>query len=98
MIKTTYCPICGKPHYVNVDPVGYQAWVDGTPIQYALFDLTADERELLLTGIDPQCWDSLFGSDEDLEPEEDWEEDEEDFDSDIEDGFNPYMGCYDFDC
>lgn len=35
--------------------------------------------------------------------EQDWELEQDDLDwddepSDIEDGFNPYMGCYDFDC
>ena len=41
-------------------------------------------------------FDGLFGDDE----EEDWEEDDSDWDDDpwLEVGFNPYEGCYDYDC
>ena len=29
----------------------YSDWVNGTPIQYAMPDLSADDRELLITGM-----------------------------------------------
>lgn len=89
LVKTT-CPICHCDTYIQVDAEEYACWQAGELIQVAMPYLDADEREMLISGICPNCWDDTFG-DED-EDEEDWEEG---FD---EMGFNPYMGCYDFDC
>ena len=79
-IKTT-CPICNEVHYVMVDEIGFMRWQEeGEPIQFALPELSADDREMLLSGICPTCWDKMFGVDND-DPECDCEfiteEDEE---------------------
>ena len=42
----------------------YNAWRDGELIQRAMPQLSADEREFLKTGITPEEWNKLFGSDE----------------------------------
>lgn len=55
------CPVCGKTEIVVAPFEGYTAWNSGVPIQEALPCLSADERELLLSGICPTCWDKLFG-------------------------------------
>ena len=90
LVKTT-CPICHCDTYIQVDAEEYARWQAGELIQVAMPYLDADEREILISGICPNCWDDTFG-DEDGDGEDWWEED---FD---EMGFNPYMGCYDFDC
>ena len=65
LVKTT-CPLCHCDTYLQVDAEEYALWQAGELIQVAMPDLTADEREMLISGICPECWDSLF-SDEDEE-------------------------------
>lgn len=84
------CPICHNFNEVMVNEEDYLAWVfDGMCAQDAFPYLSADEREILISGICPTCWEKTFG---DEAEEEDWEDDVD------ECGYNPYMGCYDFDC
>lgn len=84
-IKTT-CPICKKVNYVEVNAVGFMRWQEeGVCIQNALPELSADEREMLKTGICPTCWDKMFeGEEEDDDPDCDCEWVEEDSDYDYE--------------
>jgi len=62
----TICPFCGKRHTVQVHPADYHAWEDGTLVQEAFPYLSASERELLISGICPTCWDNMFGEEEDF--------------------------------
>lgn len=90
---TTTCPFCGHTNEVAANEADYWDWQDGALVQDAFPYLTADEREMLVSGICPTCWEKTFGdSDEEEEDPEDWEDDVD------ECGYNPYMGCYDFDC
>lgn len=66
-IHTRKCIACGKRGTVRVPYAGYQEWKDGALIQDALPDLSADQREQLMTGTHARCWQVLFGE-EDLEP------------------------------
>jgi len=90
----TECPICHHANEVMVNEEDYFIWAfEGELVQNAFPYLSADEREMLISGICPTCWEKTFGgSDEDEEDPEDWEDDVD------ECGYNPYMGCYDFDC
>ena len=63
----TYCPFCGKPHTVNVHAADWHAFEDGALVQDAFPYLSANERELLISGICPTCWNSMFGDDEEGE-------------------------------
>ena len=95
------CPICGKFHEVMVSEADYYNWQDGELAQNAFPYLSAEEREILISGICPTCWDKMFPvQEEDDEPYENEDWDDEDFDDpdDLECGFNPYSGDYDFDC
>ena len=83
------CPYCGENYIVVVNAEDYFTWCEGALVQDAFPYLTASERELLISGICPSCWDKMFGGD--LEEEDDDE-------IDLECGFNPYLGCFDFDC
>lgn len=87
------CPICRNFTIITVKTVDFVLWMDGENAQKAFPYLSPNEREALISGICPDCWDKMF-SEEDDEPEE--------FDYDFADtyceiGFNPYMGCYDWD-
>ena len=59
IIKTT-CPVCGEEHYVECSKEGYEAFKNGECIQIALPELSTSEREMLVTGTCPRCWDLLF--------------------------------------
>jgi hypothetical protein len=44
-----------------------QRWVNGELIQNCFPYLSADEREILMTGIDSEAWDEMFAGSEDDE-------------------------------
>ncbi len=89
---TTTCPFCGHINEVAVNKSDYWEWQNGALVQDAFPYLTADERETLVSGICPACWDRMFSFPND-------EEDDELFDDcDYEMGFDPYLGCFSDDC
>lgn len=56
----------GKTHYREM-PVSYEqlmAWHEGAFIQSVMPDLTADQREFIMTGTTPEEWNEAFGEDE----------------------------------
>ena len=58
----TTCPFCGKDHEIEVWESDYLAWEVGDVLaQDAFFYLSADEREMLISGICPSCWEKTFG-------------------------------------
>lgn len=105
----TACPFCGHAHEIAVNEADYWDWEDGELAQVAFPYLSAEEREMLISGICPKCWDEMFGL-----PEEEEEPDFEDYypedlsaaeemgwddwgyNEDM--GYDPYMGCYTDDC
>jgi hypothetical protein len=58
--------MCGKSSIVEVDADGLRMWQAGAHIQRAFPELLPHQRELLLTGTHPACWDRMW-------PEEDEE-------------------------
>jgi hypothetical protein len=64
-VITPECQVCHRTGALQAPAEGYKHWVAGESIQYALPDLTADEREMLISGTHPDCFDSLFSDDED---------------------------------
>ena len=58
----TTCPFCGEEHAVVVDECDYIVWDIGTVTAQVAFPyLSADEREMLISGICPTCWEKTFG-------------------------------------
>lgn len=85
------CPFCGRTHYVVVPADGWYAYVNGALVQDAFPTLTATQREQLISNMCPSCQSNFF--------EDDYDDDYDDYDdSDLECGFDPYEGCYTFDC
>lgn len=65
----TECPICHHANEVMVNEEDYFAWAfDGELVQSAFPYLSADEREMLVSGICPTCWDKMFPDEEDEGP------------------------------
>ena len=65
----TRCPFCGKAQFIAVNEADYWDWQEGELAQNAFPYLSADDREALISGICRDCWEEMFGSDE--EPDED---------------------------
>lgn len=55
-------PFSGKFNVreIDVEPEQIDAWQGGLLIQYAMPNLSADDREFLMTGITPEEWDAHF--------------------------------------
>ena len=90
VILTIECPFCGAEHEVVVSESAYYAYIGGELAQVAFPNLTPTEREQIISHLCPECQAKVFGSEED---EEDWDEPD-----DLESGFDPYEGCYTYDC
>lgn len=60
----TQCPFCGHGNEVEVNETDYWDWQDGALAQDAFPYLSADEREMLITGICGKCWNKMFGGEE----------------------------------
>lgn len=66
----TACPFCGHANEVAVNEADYWDWDDGAAAQNAFPYLSADEREMLVSGICPKCWAKTFGDDEEEDSED----------------------------
>lgn len=64
-VQTRPCMHCGRRAVLEVDEAGFAAWQAGEFVQVALPGLSADERELLISGTHPQCFVALFGTEDD---------------------------------
>jgi len=57
-IRTT-CHMCQADFLLHVPTIEYHVWQSGVLIQDTLTDLTAAERELLISGFCGACFDRL---------------------------------------
>lgn len=65
---TTQCPICGKVVYIEVESADYEKFKScHLFVQEAFPYLSAEERECLIPGICPYCWNKTFPSEENEE-------------------------------
>ena len=60
----TTCPFCGREHAVEVNHMDYLDWQNGELAQDAFPYLSANEREMLISGCCPRCWNNMFWTDE----------------------------------
>ncbi len=49
---------------IDITEAQLQEWKDGTLIQDAMPDITAGEREFILTGMTAEDWLAIFGTEE----------------------------------
>lgn len=61
MLQLTFeCPVCYKDHSVTVNQYAFEDWAIGAmPVQEAFPNHSPAERELLMTGIDNDCYQKL---------------------------------------
>jgi hypothetical protein len=55
------CVFTGNEYQCEVPFEGLKKWQEGELIQAALPNVTADDREFLISGISPAGWKSTFG-------------------------------------
>lgn len=58
--KTVVCSVTGKEYSVTVPLEQYRNWKAGMLIQQAMPGLSADEREIFVSGTTPAEWDVMF--------------------------------------
>ncbi len=49
---------------IPVTPEQYRSWQEGMLIQKAMPNLSADDREFIMTGITPEEWEDVFGKED----------------------------------
>lgn len=59
-------PVTGETNTMAINATVEQVelWQNGTLIQEAMPSATADQREFLISGCTPACWDQLMGGEE----------------------------------
>lgn len=64
MKKEVACICCGikKVYHLRLDRV--LAWRSGMLIQDAFPELSAEDREFLISGLCPKCWNNIFNEEE----------------------------------
>ena len=55
------CPFCGRISRIELDTEKLDRWDSGENLQDVFPDMDLNTREILISGIDPECWDRLFG-------------------------------------
>jgi hypothetical protein len=64
LVRCITCPVCGKSDLVAMYKREYDKWRDGMLIQEAAPELPVGDREMLMSGIHPDCWNILFENSE----------------------------------
>lgn len=64
MIVQRQCILCGGVSDIEVTAEDYRAYVMGAHAQVVWPDWTPDQRELLITGTHPKCWDIITQEEE----------------------------------
>ena len=65
VIKTKRCLVCDKYEVWSLDREAVTRWQEGENIQDAFPDMKLEDREVLISGTHPACWDKLFAGEED---------------------------------
>ena len=58
---TKRCFRCGNTTDVEVVASGLDRWQAGELIQDAFPDIPIDIREMMVSGMHPECWETMFG-------------------------------------
>jgi hypothetical protein len=66
-VKTKTCGVCGEYELWSLDRDAVTRWQEGEHIQDAFPDMSAGDREILISGTHAACWDKLFPGEEDDE-------------------------------
>lgn len=56
----TVCPLCEKENIITVDKEKFEKYQNGELIQNCFPEMKPEIREMLITGICPECWDKFM--------------------------------------
>ncbi len=74
-IKSKHCPVCNSFTEFNITEEEYQKYIQGDHIQDCFPSMPADQRERLVSGYCPACWNEIFKEEDDFEVDDFIEED-----------------------
>ena len=63
--ETPACFVCHEKSVITLHEDELAAYEAGGYIQDCFPELSVDQRELIKTGTHPDCWDTIFGDEED---------------------------------
>ena len=66
-VKTKTCRVCGEYEVWSLDRAALERWQAGEYIQNAFPEMSMEDREILITGTHPACWDKLFPKEDENE-------------------------------
>jgi hypothetical protein len=66
-VKTKPCSVCDQYEVWSLDREAVTRWQEGENIQNAFPDMSAGDREILISGTHAACWDKLFPGEEEGE-------------------------------
>ena len=64
---TPQCVVCHQHGHMLLDETKLNRWKAGEFVQDVWPDMSADDREMLISGTHPACWTELFGGEDDDE-------------------------------
>jgi len=64
VVKTKTCTVCDQYEVWSLDRKAVENWQEGENIQSAFPDMSAGDREILISGTHAACWDKLFPGEE----------------------------------
>jgi len=62
LVETKKCIVCGDASLIEIDQAQFDRWQNGELIQTVFPEKTASQRELLITGTHPMCWNKMFAT------------------------------------
>lgn len=65
LFTTKVCIVCGLSDEIYLDAGKVARWKAGEHVQTVWPEKSASQRELLITGTHPACWDDMFADDDD---------------------------------
>lgn len=64
VVRTKPCHVCGNYELWSLNRKAVESWQSGEYIQNAFPDMSMEDREVLITGTHPACWNKLFPEEE----------------------------------
>ena len=64
---TITCRLCKVPYIINVTQEQLDKWKSGSLIQIVMPELSAGDRELLISQTCDDCWKAIFNEEDEIE-------------------------------
>ena len=64
LVKNPTCLHCGNDSEIRVDWLKYQMWQGGGLIDRIFPEMSAGQREMMISGTHPFCWKEMFDESE----------------------------------